>query len=100
MRVMQMIKSQEEKKMTFEIDKGKKLPDYIKSKKEELPLEDMKVDDSFFYPFDAKDEDERKSYLNNLRVRIWRTRIRKNIENFKFHVSDKEEGGARVWRIK
>lgn len=95
-----MIKSQEKKKMKFEIDKGIELPDYVKSKKEELPLEDMKVDDSFFYPFDAKNEDERKSCLNNLRVRIWRTRIRKNIGNFKFHVSDKEEGGARVWRIK
>jgi hypothetical protein len=49
---MQMIIKQENK-MTFEIDKGKELPPYIKNKKEQLPLADMEVDDSFFYPFDG-----------------------------------------------
>ena len=84
---MQMIIKQENK-MTFEIDKGKELPTYIKSKKEQLPLADMEVDDSFFYPFDS--EEEKGTQLNKLRVKIWRTRIRENIENYKFHVSDKE----------
>ena len=94
---MQMIIKQENK-MTFEIDKGKELPPYIKSKKEQLPLADMEVDDSFFYPFESGEE--RVKQLNTLRVKIWRTRIKENIENYKFHVSDKEKDGARVWRIK